>query len=127
MRKKILISLGAIGVVSAIAIPIAVVSASKKNDQKIVEIKQNIDSENVFPALSVEEFYKYARFDGVDYHFDKNIVYAATKYVASNLQTSINKFNFDYKFINNKHLELKFVVSNGDDIFTQKYDLILHK
>ncbi|AIA29247.1 hypothetical protein MCFN_00340 [Mycoplasmopsis californica] len=124
MKKKILIPLVSVGLIGAIVVPVAVISATRKSGSKIEEAEfKNINSENVFPKLENDDIYQCIRYNGNDFWLDKSIIDKVVRYVSSNLQTNADTFDFSYKWINKYTIIFDFVVKSGVETYSHQYKI----
>ncbi|QBF34852.1 hypothetical protein EG856_02935 [Mycoplasmopsis phocirhinis] len=123
-KKKILIPLASISIVASVAVPLVTISLTKKNKNKIEEkVQYKLNQDEVFPTIDKNEFYNYIRYEQNRAIFDKSIVNAIFNYVLANMQTNVDKLDFDYNFINESQLNIKFIAYNANNIFTKSYTL----
>ncbi|MCS4537177.1 hypothetical protein NXS15_03495 [Mycoplasma sp. CSL7475-4] len=123
-KKKIIIPIASLSAIASITIPIVTVSLTKKNKNKIEEkAEYKINQDEIYPVINKNQFYEYVRYIDNKAVFDKSIVNAVFNYVVANMQTNVDKLEFDYHFIDDGELELKFIAYNANQIFTKSYKL----
>ncbi|VEU76627.1 MHO_1590 family protein [Mycoplasmopsis columbina] len=105
-RKKIFLSIGAIGAICAITIPLAMISQKKTKDDKLTKIDSLKTFDNIFPTLNEKNYYKYIRIENEKPVFDINVIPKLIKDIVANFQIGEGELYFDYEIVTNSTIKL---------------------
>ncbi|VEU78049.1 MHO_1590 family protein [Mycoplasmopsis columbinasalis] len=123
LKNKILIGVGSVAGIAAIATPVALVSAKKtKKEHLASHLTANVHDQNaIFPKISGSEFYDYIVIDKGQPIFKPIIVPKLIQYIVTNTEASTGKLYFDYKFVDSKRLIIYLKWVGEQEALTKKY------
>lgn len=99
--------------VAAISIPVTIHLVQKnknsKSNDEFEKIDQPDQTQTVFSELNKNDYYSFARYNGLKMYWDKNVVGAVVQDVIKTLKNTEGEVNFNYKFFDDKkRLEVYF-------------------